>query len=121
MARPRFASILDAQGTLRCVLLSWPQGIAQTDVAEGQELALTIPNGVRDRAMVIAKHESPADPTNSTPTIRNNRATRTIASTLAVLVGVGSMDHGLLECLQGFRPTQGLIVNALGPGYRCTV
>ena len=31
------------------------------------------------------------------------------------------MDHGLLECLQGFRPTPGLIVNALRPGYRWTV
>lgn len=71
--------------------------------------------------MAITKHESPMALTNSTPTIRNNRATRTIACTLAVLVGVGSMDHGLLECLQGFRPTPGLIVNALGPGYRWTV
>lgn len=71
--------------------------------------------------MAIARHKSPSAPTNSTPTIRNNRATRTIASTLGVLVGVGSIDHGLLECLQGFRPTPGLIVNALGPGYRWTL
>jgi hypothetical protein len=38
-----------------------------------------------------------------------------------VLVGIGSMDHGLLEILQGNRPTPGLIVNALGSGYRWTV
>ena len=50
-----------------------------------------------------------------------NAATRVIASTLGVLVGVGSIDHGVLECLQGARPTPGLIVNALGPGYRWTV
>jgi hypothetical protein len=50
-----------------------------------------------------------------------NAATRTIASTLGVLVGIGSIEHGLLECLQGFRPTPGLIVNALGSGYRWTV
>ena len=71
--------------------------------------------------MAVTKHESPTALANSAPTIRNNRATRTIACTLGVLVGVGSMDHGLLECLQGFRPTPGLIVNALGPGYRWTV
>ena len=50
-----------------------------------------------------------------------NSATRVLASTLGVLVGIGSIDHGVLECLQGARPTPGLIVNALGPGYRWTV
>jgi hypothetical protein len=50
-----------------------------------------------------------------------NTATRTIASTLGVLVGIGSIDHGILECLQGFRPTPGLLVYALGSGYRWTV
>ena len=50
-----------------------------------------------------------------------NTATRTIASTLGVLVGIGSIDHGTLECLQGFRPTPGLLVYALGPGYRWTI
>ena len=50
-----------------------------------------------------------------------NSATGVIASALGVLVGIGSIDHGVLECLQGARPTSGLIVNALGPGYRWTV
>lgn len=50
-----------------------------------------------------------------------NAATRAIVATLGVLVGVGSIDHGLLECLQGNRATPGLIVNALGPGYGWTV
>jgi hypothetical protein len=57
---------------------------------------------------------------DSLPTQIENAATRTVASTLGVLVGIGSIDHGLLECLQGFRPTPGLLVNALGPGYRWT-
>src|SRR3974390_1048860 len=50
-----------------------------------------------------------------------NTGTRTIASTLGVLVGIGSIDHGILECLQGFRPTPDLLVYALGSGYRWTV
>jgi hypothetical protein len=49
-----------------------------------------------------------------------NAATRVIVSTLGVLIGVGSIDHGLLECFQGNRPTPGLIVNALRSGYRWT-
>jgi hypothetical protein len=50
-----------------------------------------------------------------------NAATHALASILGVLVGIGSIDHGVLECLQGSRPTPGLIVNALGPGYSWTV
>lgn len=50
-----------------------------------------------------------------------NSVTRTIVVTLGVLVGIGSIDHGLLEILQGYRPTPGLVVNALGPGYSWTV
>jgi hypothetical protein len=57
----------------------------------------------------------------TTPKYCHNPATRVIASTLGVLVGVGSIDHGLLEIMQGNRPTPGLIMNALGPGYRWTV
>jgi hypothetical protein len=56
-----------------------------------------------------------------TPSNFYNTATRAIASTLGVLVGIGSIDHGLLECLQGWRPTPGPIVNALGSGYSWTV
>jgi hypothetical protein len=57
---------------------------------------------------------------NSAHTKLNNFATRFVASTLGILVGIGSIEHGLLECLQGFRPTPGMIVNALGSGYRWT-
>jgi hypothetical protein len=49
-----------------------------------------------------------------------NTATRAVASTLGVLVGLGSIDHGLLEVVQGNRPTSGLLVNALGAGYHWT-
>jgi hypothetical protein len=56
----------------------------------------------------------------STPQIYNS-ATHAIVTTLGVLVGIGSIDHGLLETVQGYRPTPGLIVNALGSGYRWTV
>jgi hypothetical protein len=51
----------------------------------------------------------------------HNAATHVIVSTLGVLIGIGSINHGLLECLQGNRPTPGYLVNALGPGYRWTV
>lgn len=50
-----------------------------------------------------------------------NPATHRIVATMGVLAGIGSIDHGLLECLQGNRPTPGLIINALGAGYRWTV
>lgn len=50
-----------------------------------------------------------------------NAGARALASTLGTLVGIGSIDHGVLECLQGSRRTPGLIVNALGPGYSWTV
>jgi hypothetical protein len=49
-----------------------------------------------------------------------NHATRVLASTLGLLVGIGSIEHGLLECLQGYRPTPGVIVDALAAGYRWT-
>jgi hypothetical protein len=51
----------------------------------------------------------------------HNSATRAIVSTMGVLIGIGSINHGLLESLQGNRHTPGLIVNALAAGYRWTV
>ncbi len=50
-----------------------------------------------------------------------NAATRVIVSTLGVLLGISSINHGLLETLQGNRPTPGVVVKALGSGYRWTV
>jgi hypothetical protein len=49
-----------------------------------------------------------------------NPATRTVVSTLGALLGVSSMNHGLLETMQGNHPTPGSLINALGPGYHWT-
>ena len=51
----------------------------------------------------------------------DNAATRTIVSTLGVLLGVSSINHGLPEVLQGNHSTPGLFVKALGPGHQWTV
>jgi len=45
-------------------------------------------------------------------------ATRVIVSTLGILLAVGGMDHGFFEALQGNKPTQGLIVHAIGEQNR---
>jgi hypothetical protein len=71
--------------------------------------------------MMMAHRHSPEVPLGPSCSVCTNRATRILASTLGVLVGIGSIEHGLLECLQGFHPTPGMIVNALGPNYRWTV
>jgi hypothetical protein len=52
---------------------------------------------------------------------RSNRATRIIASTLGVLLGVGGLDHGILEAMQGNSPTGGLLINALAAGTSWSV
>jgi hypothetical protein len=85
-------------------------------VATRQDSAPAQPNSAATPAVESNRVLQPAVTTNTI-----NAATRTIASTLGVLVGIGSIEHGILECLQGPRPTPGLIVNALGPGYLWTV
>ena len=50
-----------------------------------------------------------------------NRATRTIVSTVGVILGVAGMNHGFFEALQGSAPTGGLIIQAIGPGQRMWV
>lgn len=42
-------------------------------------------------------------------------ATRVIASTLGVIVGVAGIEHGLFEMLQGNVAPTGLIIDAIGP------
>lgn len=39
-----------------------------------------------------------------------NRATQTLAMTLAILAGVMGIEHGLGEALQGYRPTEGVFI-----------
>jgi hypothetical protein len=47
-----------------------------------------------------------------------NRATRIIVATMGVLLGLASMNHGLFEILQGNKPTNGLIIQAIGDGQQ---
>ena len=47
-----------------------------------------------------------------------NRATRTIVSTIGVILGIAGLDHGIFEILQGNTPTSGLIIQAIGPDLK---
>jgi hypothetical protein len=49
---------------------------------------------------------------------RTNEATAIITSTIAVLLAVSSFEHGLFESLQGFRRTDGFIIQAIGESIR---
>jgi len=44
-----------------------------------------------------------------------NRATKTIVSVVGVILGLSGLDHGFFEILQGNQPTNGLMINAIGP------
>jgi hypothetical protein len=46
---------------------------------------------------------------------KNRSATRVVASTLGVLVGLFGMEHGFFEMLQGHAIPSGLIIDAIGP------
>jgi len=43
-----------------------------------------------------------------------NRATKTIVSTIGVILGIAGIDHGFFELFQGNTPTNGLIIQAIG-------
>jgi hypothetical protein len=45
-------------------------------------------------------------------------ATRVVASTLGVLVGLAGIDHGFFEILQGNSEPGGVIIEAIGPAQR---
>jgi len=47
-----------------------------------------------------------------------NRATRMIVATFGVLLGLGGMDHGFFEALQGNTATSGLFVQSIGAANR---
>lgn len=47
-----------------------------------------------------------------------NKATRTIASTIGVVFGIGGFGHGFFESLQGNTPTGALVVPAIGEAQR---
>jgi hypothetical protein len=44
-----------------------------------------------------------------------NRATKTIVSTIGVILAIAGLAHGIPEILQGNKPTGGLIIQAIGP------
>ena len=46
-----------------------------------------------------------------------NRATKTIVSTVGVILGISGLDHGIFEILQGNTSTNGLLIEAIGPNH----
>ena len=51
-------------------------------------------------------------------TKQSNRATKVVASTLGVLVGLAGIDHGFFEILQGNVAPSGVMIEAIGPAQR---
>jgi len=47
-----------------------------------------------------------------------NRATKTIVSTIGVILGLSGIDHGIFEILQGNLRTNGLLIQAIGPAQK---
>ena len=50
--------------------------------------------------------------------MKNNDATRAVASTLGVLVGLAGIEHGFFEMLQGNVSPSGIMIDAIGPAQR---
>ena len=51
-----------------------------------------------------------------------NRATRATVTTISMVLAIGgSLDHGLWEILQGYSPTDGLLIQAIGEEQRMRV
>lgn len=50
--------------------------------------------------------------------MKNTSATRMIASTFGILVGLAGIDHGIFEVLQGNAKPGGLMIEAIGPAQR---
>jgi hypothetical protein len=48
---------------------------------------------------------------------RTRRALRTLASSVGALVGIYGIEHGIFELLQGNTPTEGLLIDAIGPAW----
>jgi hypothetical protein len=47
-----------------------------------------------------------------------NKATKAVASTLGVLVGLAGIEHGFFEYLQGKNAPDNIMINAIGPAQR---
>jgi hypothetical protein len=50
--------------------------------------------------------------------LKNISATRAVASTLGVLVGLAGIEHGFFELLQGNVTPSGMMIDAIGPAQR---
>ena len=46
-----------------------------------------------------------------------NRATKSIVTTIGIILGISGLDHGFFEILQGNQPTKGLFIEAIGPDH----
>jgi len=44
-------------------------------------------------------------------------ALKTLASSVSALVGIYGIEHGVFEFLQGDTPTEGLLIDAIGPSW----
>ncbi|MBN2502256.1 MAG: hypothetical protein JXB38_15845 [Anaerolineales bacterium] len=53
-----------------------------------------------------------------TQVTQSNRATKLIASTFGVLVGLAGINHGVFEMLQGNTVPDGVMIAAIGPAQR---
>lgn len=49
---------------------------------------------------------------------RSANAIRVIATTVGVIFGLSGFNHGFFEFLQGNKPTDGLVIQAIGDGQR---
>jgi len=47
-----------------------------------------------------------------------NRATKTIVSTIGIILGLSGLDHGIFEILQGNLRTNDLFIQAIGPAQK---
>lgn len=64
-------------------------------------------------------HSMPKEvPARGRSAFSNLNATRIIATTIGVIFGFGGMNHGFFEFLQGNVPTDGPVIQAIGPAQR---
>ena len=45
---------------------------------------------------------------------QKNRATRVITAVVGIMLAFAGLEHGLFEVFQGNKPTDGLIIQAIG-------
>jgi hypothetical protein len=47
-----------------------------------------------------------------------NRATKSIVTAISIILAIAGLAHGIPEILQGNAPTEGLIIQAIGPDHQ---